>query len=167
MISRKDGHTVSRMMPLLGLFAIAFACLNVQGHADGRHSQPSEAIAQNYRIYVQGYMRKDAGMISGLYDKDAIVIPPRQRPITGSVAIRSFFVDYLKGDDEAVSENFTPVSLVVSGNYAIDVETYEGTDRRKSGAVKSYKGKNMLIWHRQPDGSWRIFRDMWSGISDT
>ena len=49
----------------------------------------------------------------------------------------------------------TSSDVQVAGNLAVGVGTVQ------AGAMK-YEGKYLVVWKKQEDGSWKLYRDMWS-----
>jgi uncharacterized protein (TIGR02246 family) len=140
------------LIPFLILLPIAF--LHGSASTGDQDLQPLRAaIAQNYRDWIDATKRKDVDTVLALYADDAIVLPPGAAPVTGRNAIREFYKQYYADPSQLLDEQFTNTSLVVRGDLAIDTAEYSGEIDR---------GKNLVVWKRHKDGSWRLFRDMWS-----
>ena len=54
----------------------------------------------------------------------------------------------------------TVEDVIVCGDLAVETGTFEQTLQRKSGEVITNRGKHLKAWRRQPDGSWRIVRNL-------
>jgi ketosteroid isomerase-like protein len=52
--------------------------------------------------------------------------------------------------------------LIVSGDYGIETVSYRMTVQPKTGKAMEDIGKFMSVWKQQPDGSWKMIRDMFS-----
>ena len=123
------------------------------------------AIAANYRHWVDATQRKDVDAVLSLYDDDAIVLPPGAAPIRGKDAIRAFYASWYAGLSKLLHEQFTSTSLVVKDDLAVETADYAGESENTAHAVRQFNGKNLVVWKRQKDGSWKLFRDMWSASS--
>ena len=54
-----------------------------------------------------------------------------------------------------------PEELRVMGDVAVDVGTWHNAWRAGGGDEQSASGRYLMVWHRGPDGRWRIAYDMW------
>jgi len=50
--------------------------------------------------------------------------------------------------------------VMVGGGVAVETGTFEWMLQPKSGAAVKDKGKYLTVWKRQPDGTWKIVRDI-------
>jgi len=93
---------------------------------------------------------------------DAVLMPPNAPAVIGKDAIRSWnalmsqqfrFQAYKPVDDE----------LVVAGKWAFRRATADWTLAPVAGGEPIRdSGKFIIIYERQPDGSWRVARDIWN-----
>ena len=65
---------------------------------------------------------------------------------------------------------FVPFTLTLNGNSlhlvgdtAIATAAFEG-DLTRDGKQVHFRGKNLLVWKKQKDSSWKIFRYMYNEI---
>jgi uncharacterized protein (TIGR02246 family) len=92
------------------------------------------------------------------YTDDAIVMAPGTEAWRGREAVRKGFAGMtvaapvkqfsLKTDD-----------VIVAGDLAVESGTYEMTVQPRGGREAKDKGKYVVVWRRQGDGSWKIVRD--------
>jgi uncharacterized protein (TIGR02246 family) len=94
---------------------------------------------------------------------DAVVLPPDELPISG--------MDELRPRYEAVFSTyafqFTPRldEVVVAGDLAVLRAFYEETLTVKGeGETMEFSGLWLMILRKQSDGSWKLWRNMWSVI---
>jgi uncharacterized protein (TIGR02246 family) len=156
-------RNMRRGVVFLGIVVLFLAHLHAKVSDESRESQKIRAsIDQNYRSWVQATKRKDVAAVLAIYADDAIVLPPGRDPVTGRDAIREFYKEYYSGSWKLLDEQFTNTSLVLRDDLAIETAEYSGQiDQAEKGRIR-FKGKNLVIWKRQQDGSWKLFRDMWS-----
>jgi ketosteroid isomerase-like protein len=82
--------------------------------------------------------------------------------VRGREAIREFYKGYYSGSWKLLDEQFKNTSLVLQEDLAIETADYSGEIEHGQMGTVHFKGKNFVIWRRQKDGSWKLFRDMWS-----
>jgi uncharacterized protein (TIGR02246 family) len=56
--------------------------------------------------------------------------------------------------------SFKTEDVMVGGDLAVETGTFEGTFQPKGGKEMKDKGKYVVVWKRQADGSWKIVRDV-------
>jgi ketosteroid isomerase-like protein len=62
-----------------------------------------------------------------------------------------------------IDEKWEPIETVVDGNLAYQRGTFTVSATPKSGsAARTTHGNFLRIYRRQPDGSWRMTRDMFN-----
>jgi uncharacterized protein (TIGR02246 family) len=97
-----------------------------------------------------------------LWTEDGIQLPPGSPPIVGKEQIRernkSALVDLFTMDGSITNEE-----VQVSGDLAVARGTYATTLTPKDGSEEIFiDGKYMTLLKRQPDGSWKIHRDIFN-----
>ena len=130
----------------------------------GMNSDPATvrpAIDSALARFSAAMIRGDAAGMSFIYADDAAVFFPNAKAARGRTEI-----------DKANAGMFTAFSvpafrtttgeLIVSGDYAIETGTYDMTIKPKTGKTIHDVGKFVTIWKKQPDGSWKIFRDIFN-----
>jgi uncharacterized protein (TIGR02246 family) len=97
-----------------------------------------------------------------LYKSDAVVLPPNEPAWRG--------VDGMRAGAQAMLNAVTISGAVltaddvkVSGDLAVETGSYTMTmTPKKGGKALNDKGKYVVVWERQPDGSWKAIRDMFN-----
>lgn len=147
------------MVPLRRLWpTLCVLSFSLAAHA-AAVPQPVEQLRQSYE---RAYNAGDAAGIGALLTDDAQWLPPAEAPVVGKAAVqrryasqftRSRSVFHLRIDD-----------FRQSGELAVIEGPYERTDAGGQGSTsKTYSGKYLMVLQRQPDGSWKIARDIWNG----
>ena len=54
-------------------------------------------------------------------------------------------------------------SFHMVGDIAIETSNFEG-DATRAGKQIHFRGKNLIVWKKQEDGSWKIFRYIFDEI---
>jgi ketosteroid isomerase-like protein len=119
------------------------------------------AIAAFNQRYVQAINDGDIATLSSLTTEDHIMIAPNRPPFVGKAAndaangrtFRQFDID----------ETWTPLETVIAGDWAYQRGTYTVTATPKAGGTpRASRGNFLRIYQRQPDGAWRMIRDMFN-----
>lgn len=136
------------------------ACTTARTHAPTL-AEDQAAIADFNRRYLKSINDGDIATLSSLTTEGHIMIPPNRAPIVGKAAN-----DTLNGsvfERFRIDESWTPVETVVSGNWAHQRGTFSVAATPKSGGTtRTTTGNFLRIYQRQPDGSWRMIRDMFN-----
>jgi len=120
-----------------------------------------EAVTAWLEQYVAAVNSGDIeGTLARIAD-DMIAIPPDGPPTVGIAALRAdlegFFRDY------AMQSQTTPDEVVVAGDLAFVRASYTDTVTPKGeGEQIESSGVWLILLRKQLDGSWKMWRDMWS-----
>jgi ketosteroid isomerase-like protein len=132
-------------------------------------SEPREAasfrpaIEAANRQLMDAYNRGDTIAVARMYADDALMISDRGERYEGRVAIDKYW-------NPAPAPNAPPAK---PGKWTLEVLSLEGTDtmpvqRGRSILVMEWQGKPrvsdvqfVVIWRKQPDGSYKIAVDGW------
>lgn len=110
--------------------------------------------------FTSAFKRGDADSLMTLYTANAVQLNPNFPAWEGAAAIRQAFAGFFSAMTIA-DANFTTHDIVIAGNKAIVRGSYALRLRPKNGGAEiADRGKLMTTWERQPDGSWKIIRDM-------
>jgi ketosteroid isomerase-like protein len=92
------------------------------------------------------------------YDRDAIVMAPNAPAIRGHKAIIAFWEAFPPVSD------FNQESLEMEGlgDLALSRDEYWFTMTLPGQSALKDKGKAIMIWRKQADGSWKVFREIWN-----
>lgn len=106
-------------------------------------------------------MKGDTAGISSVYADDAVILPPNMKAARGRAGMSQMNAAMLANVSyPAVSVKSE--DLIVSGDYGIETGVYRMTIQPKAGKSTEDVGKFISIWKKQPDGSWKMIRDMFS-----
>jgi ketosteroid isomerase-like protein len=121
------------------------------------------AIAKIREAWVQDLRTKQLEPILKFYASDAVFLQPNGDRITGSAALRTLFQNIMatfNSDLTLHSQN-----LEASGDLAYDSGDFQETlTTIATGAKITSKGSYIMIFKRQPGGSWQIIQHAWMGI---
>lgn len=118
-----------------------------------------KAIAAANAAFLSALQKGDATAATANYANDAIVMMPGEPAWKGHAAILKGLQAFLNG--MTVKDGATHTEdVMVNGNMAVETGTFEWTLGPKTGAAVKDKGKYLTVWKRQPDGTWKILRDI-------
>jgi len=95
---------------------------------------------------------------SALYTEDAIQLPPNQAAVQGKASIQAWMEAF------PPFSNFQEQSLEIEGqgDLAFDRGTYSMTVTPAGAAPIEDRGKYLIIWRKQADGSWKVLRAIYN-----
>jgi ketosteroid isomerase-like protein len=122
------------------------------------------AIEAFNQRYLQAINDEDIAALSSLTTEGHIMLAPNRAPIVGKTAN-----DEVNGrafEQFDFDETWTPVETVVSGDWAHQRGTFTTAFVPKAGGERrEVSGSFLRIYQRQPDGEWRMIRDMFNSDS--
>lgn len=160
----RDG-TVGRVRGMVVFGALCAALLGGcnQGtqNAAPSHAQDEAAITDFNRQYLKAINDGDLAALASLTTEDHIMIAPGRPPLVGKQAnIAAMERGFAQFD---IDETWTPVETVIAGNWAYQRGTFTVIATPKAGGPgRNTSGHFLRIYRRQPDGSWRMTRDMFN-----
>jgi len=114
--------------------------------------------------YLRSINDEDLATLSSLTTEGHIMLAPNRPPIVGKAAN-----DEVNGrafEQFDFDETWTPVETVVSGDWAHQRGTFTTIATPKAGGERrEISGSFLRIYQRQPDGEWRMIRDMFNSAS--
>jgi ketosteroid isomerase-like protein len=157
----------SPLFPCSGRAAIAFlALVTILAAAFSPTANPQAstivALAKIREAWVQDLRTKQLEPILKFYAPDAVFLQPTGERITGSAALRTLFQTIMttfNSDLTLHSQN-----LETSGDLAYDSGDFKETlTTIATGAKITAQGSYIIIFKRQPNGSWQIVQHVWTG----
>jgi uncharacterized protein (TIGR02246 family) len=117
------------------------------------------AVEEANREIVRASRHHDAAAIAARFAPDAVLLMDGVQPIYGRQAIADMYAGFLQGN-HVEDSSITTLELTVLGDYAIEMGTNSVTMRpRGQNRAMVRPGKYLVVWKRQPDGTWLIWRD--------
>jgi uncharacterized protein (TIGR02246 family) len=131
---------------------------------DSEDAKIKAAVEDRYKEWIAAENKKDAAATMDLYDENAVLMPKAEEPVLGKAAIGEYYKKLF------ANPNFVPFTLALNwnsfhvvGDIAIATVVFEG-DLTRNGKQIHFRGKDLLVWKKQADGSWKIFRYMFDEI---
>jgi uncharacterized protein (TIGR02246 family) len=150
------------MRKLLSLTFMLLAILPVL--ANDNEAKIKATVENRYQQWLTADNKKDAEAITDLYDENAVLMPSREDPVLGKAAIGEWYKKLF------ADPHFVPFTLAlqwnsfhVVGDIAIETGVFDG-ELTRNGKQIHFRGKNLILWKKQKDGAWRIFRYIYDEI---
>jgi ketosteroid isomerase-like protein len=119
------------------------------------------AITAYNERYLKSINEEDIAALSSLTTDGHVMLPPNREPVVGKAANDALNGSAFERFD--FSETWTPVETVIDGNLAFQRGTFTVNARPKGeGDRVELRGSFLRIYQRQPDGEWRMTRDMFN-----
>jgi uncharacterized protein (TIGR02246 family) len=132
--------------------------------AQDNEAKIKAAVENRYQDWLAAANKKDAAEMTNLYDDNAVLLPKSEEPVLGKPAIGEYYKKLF------ANPQFVPFTLKsdwnsfhLAGDVAIATSVFEGDATRNEKQIH-FRGKNFLVWRKQADGSWKIFRFMYDEI---
>ncbi|HRW10147.1 MAG TPA: nuclear transport factor 2 family protein, partial [Caldilineaceae bacterium] len=122
----------------------------------------TEAVNAIWREYEASLLADDAERWIALWADDGVRLPPNAPVVEGKEAIFAGISSRME-TIQYTAFVITPEELTVNGDIAISRGVYEGTFVAKAGGdPMQVDGKFMTFLRQQPDGTWKIYRDIFN-----
>ena len=112
--------------------------------------------------YVNAINSNDVDTLLETVTEDIVYLPPNSAAIIGKHDVRQWAGEYFDAFDSTWAK--TSVEFIVRDDLAFEWYTYQSTDtpRDGTGEVVTDTGNGINIYRRGQDGTWRVWRDMWT-----
>ena len=132
--------------------------------AQDNEAKIKAAVENRYQDWLAAANKKDDAAMTNLYDDNAVLLPKSEEPVLGKAAIGEYYKKLF------ANPQFVPFTLTLNwnsfhlvGDIAIATAIFEGDATRNEKQIH-FRGKDFLVWKKEADGSWKIFRYMFDEI---
>lgn len=151
-------------MRATGVFLAALVVLAAVGCAQRVDMEAERAaMLEAFVAGQQALIAKDTESFVSLWVDEPLRFPPNAPKVTGTEALREFTSQFLATPGLALSfgeQNEGEVSR--AGDLGYTIASYEVTMDDAEGNSVTAPGKVVVIWKKQPDGSWKAVLDIWN-----
>ncbi len=109
--------------------------------------------------WSQWAMAKNLDKCMSVYEDDAVLFPPGMPAAIGKDNIRKFIAALLASPQLHLEIHTDSVEVARSGDIAVDRGTASATTVGKNGKPATTTSEYVLVWNKQPDGSWKVAAD--------
>lgn len=155
------GYVLMREMAVIE--ALRLRDTTISGHA--HDEQASAAIDKVRTDFNAAYGKGDAQAMAGLIDLDAVWMPPGEPAVLGRDNIKARYAKFFAN----VGSRFELEAgcMQECGDWAFLSGAWNRTDTSRSGGnVRNVAGHYLMLLKKQPDGGWRIARDIWNELAN-
>ena len=150
------------MRTLLPLTLMVIAVLPAPARQD--EARIKTEVENRYKEWITAASKKDTEAIINLYDEHAVLMPKEEEPVIGKAAIGEYYKKLFANPHFVpFTETFESNSFHVVGDIAIDTADFDGELTRNDKQIH-FHGKILIVWKKQRDGLWKIFRYMFDEI---
>ena len=110
--------------------------------------------------WLEAYQAKDAARAAAFYDNDGAMLAPNRPLLTGRKAIAEFIGRSFELKEYHIHWHANQAEAARSGELGYTSGVHEMSFRKPSGKLFFDKGKYLMIWKRQADGTWKVLFDM-------
>ena len=149
--------TIKILAPLSVLFAVACAPsptidLDVE----------RTALRQAAAAYHAAASAKDAQSVVGMYDDNAMMVPPNAKRVEGIEGVRNYRFGFI--ETPGVELVFETIEVHVSdgGDMGWTLAIGDITINRPGEEPGRDVVRDFHVWNKQEDGSWKVAVDMWN-----
>jgi uncharacterized protein (TIGR02246 family) len=142
------------------------SCDRASGPAEGNagatvaaSTADAEAVKQAFAKFNADIVAKNVEAIKAHYADDAVMVIPDQPPFVGIDAIMADYAAYAADPVGKYAPGAEKTE--VSGDVAYGEVNYQSTfTNPKTKAVETQDRYNLTLYRKQPDGSWKVVRDV-------
>ena len=115
-----------------------------------------DAILATEKVFMAAYKRHDAKALVALYTKDAKIMPPNTKAVSGAKGMAALFKSFWEAGDTKIK--LTTAEADGSGDYGFEVGKYALSN--DAGKVTD-SGKYIVVW-KKVGGRWMLYRDIFN-----
>ncbi len=120
------------------------------------------AIRQADAASLQAIAAKQLDATVSFYDDAASLFIPNAPIATGSEEIRKAWMQMFAVPGFTLAPKTTKIEVARSGDLAYVQGIYEATVNDAKGAPATDRGKFVVVWKKQAEGTWKIAADIWN-----
>lgn len=145
----------------LGACERAAAPAEANGAAAEASATDAEAVKQAFADFNAAIAAKDLPKIQAQYADDAVMVLPDQAPFEGVEAIMADYKAYAADAAGKYVPGAETTTVSAGGDIAYGEVKYQSTyTNPKTKAVETSDRYNLSVYKKQPDGSWKVVRDV-------
>jgi ketosteroid isomerase-like protein len=138
---------------ILMMAFLPFGCAAQTGNID---PTARKGIDAGNQAWITGMKAGNAAIIAASYGENALDCPATGECVRGRAGIAQHLKERSAKLGKAVSATVTSIGSVQQGTFVYEWGRADATfgDGQKLG------GRYLTVWHKQPTGDWKIFRNL-------
>ena len=136
------------------------AAATLAGAPAGDATAARKAIDAADARAMEAAVRGDTATFGAFYADDAVLMMPNEKAAVGRPAISKALAGIMTGPMRVTAFNLKTQDVIAAGDYAIEMGAVTMTLQPKTGKAMNDVGKYLTVWKKQPDGSYKIVRDI-------
>ena len=144
---------------------LAAACVLVLS-ACGPAPRPGTADVESLREAVAAYHEaasaKDSETVVSMYDEQALMVPPAGALVDGLQEVRGYRFGFIETPGVSLDFRTTELHVSESGDLGWSVAIGDITIEREDGGMDRDVVRDVHVWRRQADGTWKVALDVWN-----
>jgi uncharacterized protein (TIGR02246 family) len=133
-----------------------------KGEPEDTRAQDERAIRAAEAVALKAAQAKDVDGILANYAEDAGWLPPNAEMVTGKRGIRAGWAQFIDNPGFNIDWQIDKVEVARSGDLAYVLDSYQLALVNAQGKTIDDHGKDMAVWKKQADGSWKITAESFS-----
>jgi ketosteroid isomerase-like protein len=109
--------------------------------------------------WLKAYAAKDVDKSVAFFDEQGSMLVPNSPILTGKDAIAKFIARGFALRDYKITWHPKKAGVARSGELGYTSGTYKMSSKNASAKTISDKGKYLMVWKKQADGSWKVLFD--------
>lgn len=122
----------------------------------------AEAIRKADEAWAKAAEARNLDAWMAFYTDDAVVLPPNEKTTTGKENIRKSIAAMMELPGLSLTWQTTKTEAARSGDIGYSYGVYQMTFNDPKGKPVKDTGKTMIVWRKQPDGTWKSIVDTWN-----
>jgi len=125
----------------------------------GTHAADEAAIRAADATTLKAAQTKDVDRVISNYADDAVWLPPNAPVVQGKASIRAAWSQFLATPGLTIDWHIEKLDIARSGDLAYTYYKYQMTIQGQDGKAIGDHGKDLAVWKKQSDGSWKMIAD--------
>lgn len=122
----------------------------------------TESLREAAAAYIAAGEAMDAVAMAALYADDAQSFPPNEGTLVGPAAFQAFVEGVAEIEGFSIAFDDPEVVVGAGGDLGYTVGTVQLTMPGPDGELGTMEERDVHIWRKQADGSWKVVVDIWN-----
>jgi ketosteroid isomerase-like protein len=136
--------------------------LGLPALAKSKAESAADAIGKADAGWAAAAAAKDLNKSVDVCGPDAAILVPNAPAAVGKDGIRKWFQEVYSVPNFKLAWHATRTEAANSGDMGYSTGVYDLSYTDPSGKQVSDHGKYVTVWKKQPDGSWKVVRDIFN-----